>query len=774
MKVKSSQIKSSNFWRKISKAAIYILVFLLPLFFLPFTTNVLDFNKQILLISLTLISLFGWLLGSLSEGKISVNLNLFNIPVIVFFVVLGISTGFSAYKYGSFWGWPLNISASFLTVFGFVLLYFLIVNIFRKKQEIFWLLIILIFSSFLTAVFGGLQIFGRFLFPFDFSKITSFNTIGTIRSLGIFMGVLLPLVIFLISITKKLIKLLLVVFGLAAFCLLFIINFWVAWLSVLVGTALILILGIARRGTFGTIWLNLVMGLFIIALVFSFLRIPITFLPAIPVEVSLSQRVSFSIASQSLKGFNPPVSLLFGSGLGTFTYDYSRFKPETINQTAFWSVRFASGASEILDKLTTTGILGVVSFLGILGTFAYLGVKQLMKKGVAKKDFHWLLTLGVFASWVSLVATTFLYSSNLSLLFLFWILTAIFVALQEERDRVWTLEPSSLAAIGVSFVFVLTFVLGIGLLFLTTQRYIAEVKYFQGLNSFQRGDSQSSINYLLSAVNLTNRSQDNYLRDLSQIYLFRVNQELQRISVPQEELLQRITPLVADAVNSTKTATDVAPKNVANWTIRGFIYAQLRNIIPGVDEWAIKCYQEALKLEPTNPFIWTELGRVYLAKNDLVLASEQFQKAIELKPDYAPAHFQTAILYQMEGRIAEAIEKLEMTKQIVPPLDVGVAFQLGILYYNDNQLDKAKAELERAVTFSPTYSNARYFLGLIYDKEGEKDKAIEQFEMIAIFNPDNEEVQKILANLKTGEDALLGIVPGEPPIEEKPPERIEE
>ena len=83
-------------------------------------------------------------------------------------------------------------------------------------------------------------------------------------------------------------------------------------------------------------------------------------------------------------------------------------------------------------------------------------------------------------------------------------------------------------------------------------------------------------------------------------------------------------------------------------------------------------------------------------------------------------------------------------------------------------------ELEKVVSLRPDNSNARYILGLVYDEKGEKDKAIEQFEMVASFNPDNLEVQKILANLRAGEKALEGIVPSEPPIEEKSPEQIED
>ncbi|PIZ89699.1 MAG: hypothetical protein COX89_00125, partial [Candidatus Nealsonbacteria bacterium CG_4_10_14_0_2_um_filter_37_10] len=74
-----------------------------------------------------------------------------------------------------------------------------------------------------------------------------------------------------------------------------------------------------------------------------------------------------------------------------------------------------------------------------------------------------------------------------------------------------------------------------------------------------------------------------------------------------------------------------------------------------------------------------------------------------------------------------------------------MAFQLGLIYYNDEQFNKAKAEFERAILLDPNYSNARYFLGLIYDREENKKEAISQFERIEQFNPENQEVKKILA-----------------------------
>ena len=47
-----------------------LLVFLIPLFFLPWTINVLDFNKQALLVVLVFVTLFFWILKVLVSGKL--------------------------------------------------------------------------------------------------------------------------------------------------------------------------------------------------------------------------------------------------------------------------------------------------------------------------------------------------------------------------------------------------------------------------------------------------------------------------------------------------------------------------------------------------------------------------------------------------------------------------------------------------------------------------------------------------------------------------------
>jgi len=158
-------------------------------------------------------------------------------------------------------------------------------------------------------------------------------------------------------------------------------------------------------------------------------------------------------------------------------------------------------------------------------------------------------------------------------------------------------------------------------------------------------------------------------------------------------------------------------------------------------------------------------------KECLSSAIISLEKSIELKPDYAPAHYLKAVAYDQQGREEEAIVTLEELKKVSPE-DIGISFQLGMLYWRIEKLDEAQREFEGIIKSDPDYSNARYMLGLVYDKKGEKEKAEEQFEKVSQLNPENQEVIRILENLKEGLSALEGIVAtsDEPPIEEIPPE----
>ena len=787
-----------NILSRLGKAMIYLLVFLLPVFFLPWTSNVLDFNKQALLLVLVFLSFICWLARGLISGKVEINTSFLNLPVIILFLVSIVSVILSVFRYGSFWGWPLPVSQSFVTLLGFVVFYFLIANFF-KKDEIVLLFLVFFLSGFLSSLFFILQLFGRFILPFDFTKTISFNTIGTVNSLAVFNSLLLLLLLPLLFFVKRFFKFILGIFAFTSLITLFLINFKIAWMVFLTGIAVLFIFGVLNlRKTGQSGFITAMMVFLMIALFFNLLRFQLPGFPAVPLEVSVSQKTELGILKQL-----PLRELFLGSGPGTFIYKWSEHKPADLNQTVFWATRFGNGASEILDRIITTGILGILAFFFLIFIF----LKQVFHYLVKKMDESperskisdgaiWFLSVGMMSSFLGLVVGFILYPANFSIFLIFWLLIGSLAILDADKlteenrifgakRKTFEISASPTKSLTFSFLFVLILILGIGFCFYYLQKYAAETRYSQGLKYFQKGNLASAGNYVSRAVNL-HPQMDIYWRDLSQIYLFNLNEILFKNDLTSQEKNNQVQTVVSSAIGSANQATILNPRDVANWNVRGFVYASMIGILQGAEDWAISCYETAAELEPTNPYIFTEMGRIYISKADLAsqqnnlqiqeesfgLAKASLEKALSLKPDYAVANYQSALIYVREGKTKEAIEKLELARWAAPE-DIGLAFQLGVLYYNDNQLDKAKDELKRAVGLDPKYSNARYFLGLIYDREENKKEAILQFEEIEKFNPDNQEIKKILSNLRAGLPALEGVVPSQPPIEEKAPEQLE-
>lgn len=779
------------FW-KISKTIIYLLIFLFPIFFLPWVSSVLDFNKQYLLFFLVFFALISWLINALISNKLEVNFTILNISVMILLFTVGLSTVFSLSRYGSFWGWPLVVSSSFLSLLALAIFYFLISNLF-KKEEIPLLFLTLFLSGFLVSIFFLFQFFGKFILPFDFTKTNSFNTIGSVNSLAIFLSFLLILLIPSLFFVKKTFRFVLGIFGLFfLICLLFI-NFQSAWLVVLGGTTLLFSFGVFRLKEMDrNIFITLTMVILVISLFFVFFRFSLPGLPSFPPDI-LDQKTVIGIFKHL-----PIKDLILGTGPGTFVYVWSKYKPIEINQRESWMIRFIQAPSEFLDRAITTGILGVVAFLFLFGVSFKLVISVILKTAKSDKeidekiqpsiDFNllrtdWFLLLGILSGFGGLFFGFLVFPNNLSLFLVFWLLLG-FLSLFNEKRKTFSLTVSPAKGLIFSFCFVLILVFGLGFSILYVQKYLAEVKYFTGIRAWQKGNTVLALSEISKAKELNSKI-DLYLRDFGQLNLIRLNEILSDPKLSKEDKLNQSRILIPLAFNSVNSSTNLEPKNAVNWIVLGFICRNIIGLVSDAQTCAIKSYQKAAELEPKNPYIYNELGLIYLTEADLSsqllreeeknenlkLAKENFEKAISLKFDYVPSHFQLAMISIREGKIDEAINQLELKKPFAFS-DIGWAFQLGLLYYNKNEFDKAKTEFERAVSIDQNYSNARYFLGLIYDREGNKNLAIEQFEIIERFNPENAEVKKILSNLRAGKPALEGIIAGQPPIEEKVPEEI--
>jgi len=382
------------------------------------------------------------------------------------------------------------------------------------------------------------------------------------------------------------------------------------------------------------------------------------------------------------------------------------------------------------------------------------------------------LPLSFFLCFVVLNIGFFFYTSNLTIDFLNFFLMAGFLSFISPKKE-FTLKTSSLATLAFNFIFVLIIIFSFGMIILEGQRYLAEVNYTKGVNAFNQNKIDDSISYLEKAVRLTPKV-DLYQRELSQIYLQKAKQEIVLKGLDSQDSVEKISELINKSINTINAAVNSNPKNSNNLAVRALVYQNLIGLSDGAADLSIKSYEDALSLEPNNPYLVTQKGIALLAKASLLSqdkadekekilseAKKQFDKAISLKPDYVDAYLQKAGISQSQGNMEEAINILKEAEKITPNNET-LLLQLGLLYYYNKDYENARIKLEKLTSRVPSYSNALYFLGLTYDELGNKEKSIEKFEAIEKLNPDNQEVKQILENLKAGKKALEGLLKEQP------------
>jgi len=682
VKESSSALKICD-W--VVKYTIFALIFLMPLFYLPWTSDVLDFNKQALLVLFCFVALFAWMLRTLISGKFVFKPSKIHFAASALFLVYLLATIFSINRYGSFWGWPQISSESLLSSIGLGILYFLVSNTFSKKQ-IFTGIIVLSVSALIAEIAGVLQLFGVFLF----------NTIGSAGYLGFFAATLLPLVIVMLIISKKWLKILFSLLLVCSTLVLILVNYPILWWVVLLGSVVLAIFGVMGRNIFDGRWMSLPVFFLMVSVFFILLNPQVSFVSQKANDVFLSQKSSFGISMQAI-GERP----IFGSGPGTFAYDFSKFKDPSFSQTPIWSVVFSQAGSKVLNDLATTGILGFIALLCFLIFPIFYGVKFIFSKIKSKDESlkaNWILVLGFLISLLVQIVAYFLFSSSLVLNFINFLLIAGLVALLFEEKKEYELKPSSLPTLIVTFVFTLVFIFGLGTLILDGQRYVAEVNYFSGIKLWQSGNKNAGTKNLEAAAGL-NSSSDLYFVQLSQAYLLTLQDELKSTTASPSDLEKsKVQTLVANAVNAAKIATNLNPNSSSDWANLAYIYQSLYGIIGNSSSWALDSYGRALKLDPNNPYLLSQEGDI-----NFISANQLGQDKVNQKNQF---------------------------------------------------LSSAKSELEKAASLNPNYSNGLFYLGLVYDALGDKNGAIKEFLQIQQQNPKDKTIQAILSNLNAGLPAL--------------------
>lgn len=151
-------------------------------------------------------------------------------------------------------------------------------------------------------------------------------------------------------------------------------------------------------------------------------------------------------------------------------------------------------------------------------------------------------------------------------------------------------------------------------------------------------------------------------------------------------------------------------------------------VVAPVDEMpkAKAAAQKAVDIDSTLAEGYTSRAFVKLAYDwDWLGAEADFQKALELNPQYPTAHqWYASYLVQM-GKFERARSEIEKAQQL-DPLSPIISSNAGLYSYFEHRYDDAIAQYKKTLEIDPNFWVAHHYLGLAYAKKGAYSEAINE------------------------------------------------
>lgn len=786
---KSSQYSSVNFFDRFLEYSLYLTVFLMPIFILPFSFETQEFNKYSLLILMSSLLLFVWTLNTVFiKGRISFCKSLLVRPFGVFLATVLLSALFGVDRLTSWFGYYGTFSDSFIFYASLFVFFLLSLSLMAQRgadRIVRRLVKVSVYSSILASLVALLYFLGVKFLP-SISTAVGFNPVsGYVHAFAIYLLVMLFVALydfFSVQQTSAVGK----AVNIAAILLILFNLLIIGWASIfLVLTSflgLVTIFGrFSAKDKLRPRSSSVVLVLFVFSLIvagsgINFSQLVAGRLTLQESSISSALQKTLSIGTEGnpfliVDGLAPKEALtvaqgsikenpLLGSGVGTYYYDFSKYRSADFNYDENWSVRFGKAYNEMLEKVSTLGVVGVLSYLLLLLSALYLFVRNTRRDG---RDIFLLCAGGAAVIFQFL----FLETALLKFIFVLLLILASGKACAGEdrivagalsikpQNKIFSRNVDGKVSGKVFALLAVAIVLGCSaVLLLDIQGFRAEAKY-KALRD--NTDVNSVDSAKLEEITKLNPYKGEYSLGLSRLYISRVNSLLPSLSGGDANL-EKMKSESDRTVYHTRRATDLSANNVAFWENYGFVYRRMSDLgMQGADEWALKGFEAALKLDPNNVVYRTEIGKIYLLRYQKAEGDEQrmnlekartvLEEAAAIKNDYPDTVTQLAQSYFYAGDEDKALDTVRQAAGL-KKISVAGAVQIGKLYYNLGEMSDAESALKSALKVNADSSDAHYILGVIFKEQHRNPEALEQFKAVLALNPGNKDVEGKISELE--------------------------
>jgi arylsulfatase A-like enzyme/Tfp pilus assembly protein PilF len=156
----------------------------------------------------------------------------------------------------------------------------------------------------------------------------------------------------------------------------------------------------------------------------------------------------------------------------------------------------------------------------------------------------------------------------------------------------------------------------------------------------------------------------------------------------------------------------------------------------------------ALKTDPSSVPVHYLLGLNYYRLREFPKAIAEFQRVLQLSPDYELAAYQLGLAYARTGEFDQAIQMLKRTLEL-DGTNFSAAYNLGAAYLKKEMIPEAIASFRQSTEIYPEYAAGHRAVGELLLYQRQTDQALEELRRAVELDPRDPATHAALAKALT-------------------------
>ncbi|MCI0664551.1 MAG: protein kinase [Acidobacteria bacterium] len=200
----------------------------------------------------------------------------------------------------------------------------------------------------------------------------------------------------------------------------------------------------------------------------------------------------------------------------------------------------------------------------------------------------------------------------------------------------------------------------------------------------------------------------------------------------RNEWRKRTSDNIREGIRYFEEATKIDPSYAPAYAGLADCYNMLGNysVLPSKEAHpqAYEAAQKALELDESLAEAHAAMAFIHYQWNwNWREAEREFKRAIELKPNYAPARQWYSSLLAVTGRIDEAISEAKQAQDL-EPFSLIINAHLGWIYFLARNYENGMKQAEESLKLDPEFFASHRYMALAYHGQGKYNEAIGEFE----------------------------------------------